>query len=262
MIEMSESARQRFDEYLHRLRATLRGSRSVQADDVEQSVREHVEIALAGLPAPVGAEHLAPVLERLGSPERWLADDERPAWRRAMERIASGPEDWRLAYLSFSLFVLAMLFFPLGGGFLLIPAYLVSRAYIEFTTGRGEVIGARRWLAYPAIAIPLLLVILLFLVGPVAPLLAWGIGDEGFHTAWNLRANEQPLQERLRIEIGLGAAAFGVWWMAASGIAALLLRPLRFAFAPLLDQMRGRHLLFLTLGGVVAVAVGVAVLYA
>jgi len=262
MIELSESARQRFDDYLHRLRITLRGSRTVQADDVEQSVREHVEIALAGVPVPVGAESLAPVLERLGPPERWLPDDERPAWRRMMERIATGPEDWLLAYLSFSLFLLAMLLFPVVGVFLLLPAYLVSRAYVEFVAGRAEAIGARRWLVYPAIVLPLLFALLLFLVGPVAPLLAWGIGDREFHRPWNLTADEQPMVERLRIEVGLSAVAFGAWWIVASGIAALLLRPIRFTFAPLLDRMQRRHLLFLTLAGIVAAGVGAAVLYA
>lgn len=261
MIELSESARQRFDDYLHRLRITLRGSRTVQADDVEQSVREHVEIALAGVPVPVGAESLAPVLERLGPPERWLPDDERPAWRRMMERIATGPEDWRLAYLSFSLFLLAILLFPMGGVFLLLPAYLVSRAYVEFVAGRGENIGARRWLVYPAIVLPLLFALLLFLVGPVAPLLAWGIGDREFHRLWNL-TSDKPIVERLRIEVGLSAVAFGAWWIVASGIASILLRPIRFAFAPLLDRMQRRYLLFLTLAGIVAAGLGAAALYA
>jgi hypothetical protein len=240
----------------------LRGSRTVQADDVEQSVREHVEIALAGVPAPVGAESLASVLERLGSPERWLPDDERPAWRRMMDRISNGPEDWRLAYLSFGLFLLSMLFFPVGGFLLLLPAYLLSRAYVEFVVGRGENIGARRWLVYPAIVVPLLFALLIFLIGPVAPLLAWGVGDQEFHRLWNLRAGGQPIADRLRVEVGLSAVSFGAWWVIASGVAAMLLRPIRFVFAPLLDRVQRRHLLFLTLAGVVATGVGAAVLYA
>lgn len=262
MIELSESARQRFEDYLRRLRVTLRGSRSVQADDVEQSVREHVEVALTGIPAPVGAEFLAPVLERLGPPERWLPEEERPAWRRMMERIAKGPDDWRLAYLSFSLLLLMLLLLPIGGILLLFPAYLVSRAYIEFIAGRGEEIGARRWLVYPAIVLVLVFAIGLFLVGPVAPLLAWGIGDHGFHRVWNLRFDNQPIVERLRVEGGFAAIAFGSWWIVASGIIAIVLRPIRFVFKPLLDRLRRVHLLFLTLAGAIAIAAGAALLYA
>ena len=47
MIEMTPAARERMDNYLQHLRSELRGTRSVVVDEVEQSVREHIEIALA-----------------------------------------------------------------------------------------------------------------------------------------------------------------------------------------------------------------------
>ena len=71
----------------------------------------------------------------------------------------------------------------------------------------------------------------------------------------------QPVIEPLRIEVGMSAVASVRGWIVASGIAAILLRPIRFMFAPLLDRMQRRHLLFLTLAGVVAAGLGAAVLY-
>ena len=260
MIQLNDSARQRFDDYLRRLRVTLRGS-SVAADEVEQSVREHIEMALAGVPAPVGAEVLTPVLDRLGPPERWIPEEERPAWRRMLDRIASGPEDWRLAYLSFTVFAVAMLLFVVGGFFLLLPAYLLSRAYVELIADRGEAMGPRRWLVYPAIIVPLVFFLMLFLVGPVVPLLAWGIDDDGFHEMWNLEPQDQPIVEQLRINVGLSAAAFGAWWIVAAAIMSLLLRPIRFLFAPLLDTIHRRHVLILAIVGAVALGLGALALY-
>ncbi|HEY3055398.1 MAG TPA: hypothetical protein VGK31_05660 [Thermoanaerobaculia bacterium] len=253
MIELSDSARQRFDDYLHRLRRTLRGN---QADDVEQSVREHVEIALAGIPAPVGAEHLGVVLERLGPPERWLPEEELPIWRRVMTRIANGPDDWRVAYLSFGLFLLTLLLLPLGIGILLlVPAYLVGRAFVELLSERGEPIGARRWLVYPPIAALLFLLFSGFLIGPVVPLLGWGIGEGGFHRLWN------PAMDRIRVNAGLTAASIGLWWILYSVVLTILFRPIRFAFAPLLDRLRRRHLWLLSLAGAISLGVGAALLY-
>ena len=66
MIEMTPAARERMNDYMQRMRSELRGSRSVVADDVEQSVREHIEIALEHAAAPVGATEVIGVLDRLG----------------------------------------------------------------------------------------------------------------------------------------------------------------------------------------------------
>src|SRR5438270_7896073 len=178
MIEMSDSARQRFDEYLRRLHRALRGN---QIDDVEQSVREHVEIALAGIPAPVGAEQLGPVLDRLGPPERWVPENEQPLWRRVLLRFSYGPDDWRIAYVSFGLFLLTIALLPIGVGlFLALPAFLLSRAFVELLADRGEAIGARRWLVYPAIISVVVFASVIFIIGPIAPVIAWGIEEHGF----------------------------------------------------------------------------------
>ena len=95
MIDLTPEANSRFEQYLERMRNALRGSRSVEPAEIEQNVREHVEIALGGASAPVGADRLGQVLEQLGPPERWLTDDDRPLWRRVLHRFTAGPEEWR-----------------------------------------------------------------------------------------------------------------------------------------------------------------------
>lgn len=260
MIELTDSARERLDDYVRRLRAALRGTRSIEPDEVEQSVREHVEIALHGTPAPVGAEPLAEVLERLGPPERWLAEDERPVWRQMMERLRKGPEDWRLAYASFGLFVLSLLLLPAGIGVLLFPAaFLLSRAYVEFLETRGERLGARRWLVYPPIAIVMMGVLTVLLVAPVAAFLAWGIGDHALH-----RMFLQPhwiAGDHFRFDTGVAAMAFGVWWIVASLLLAAFARPIRFPFKPLLDNFQRRHAYVLTAIGFIVAAAGALTLF-
>jgi len=258
MIEMTSAARERLDNYLQRLRTELRGTRSVAADEVEQSVREHIDIALATAQSPVGATEVIGVLDRLGPPESWLADEERPLWRRALDRVRFGPEGWRLAYLAFGLFLLSIVFLPIGGILLIIPAMLVSRAYIELARDRGEPLGARRWLVYPSIAVVLAFATGLLIVGPPLPLLAFGLNDniEPMFDIPHTRAGE------MRFLFGLGGVLFGSWWILAAGFCAAFLRPIRFVFAPLLDGLRRKHFAVLAaIGALVAAASALLIYY-
>jgi hypothetical protein len=258
MIEMTPAAQERLDNYLQRMRSELRGTRTVVADEVEQSVREHIEIALATAQTPVGATEVIGVLDRLGPPERWLADEERPMYRRVMDRLRSGPEDWRLAYLAFGLFLASMVFLPIGGVLLLIPAMLVSRAYIEFARDRGEPLGARRWLVYPSIAIVLAFAVGLLIVGPPLPVMALGLDDryEPMFDIPHTRAGEA------RFVFGMGGVVFGSWWILAAAFCAAFLRPIRFVFAPLLDGLQRKHFAVLAaIGALVAAAGGMLIYY-
>ncbi|HUP49201.1 MAG TPA: hypothetical protein VNA04_10470 [Thermoanaerobaculia bacterium] len=259
MIDLTDAARVRFDAYLSRLRSALRGTPRVAADEVEQNVCEHIEVALAGTPAPVGAEHLGAVLDRLGPPERWLPEEELPAWRRWLERLRTGPEEWRLAYLAFGFFVAMVIFMPLGGILLLIPAYLLSRAYVSLLAEQGEEIGARKWLVYPAIVVVLLIAGFLVLIGPVAPLLNWAFDEGGLAF---LMANSAANLEGTRVAVGLVLISFGAWWVLASGLLALLHRPIQIMGRPLLDDSRRKHLWFLTLAGALLGGAGAAVVFA
>lgn len=258
MIDLTPEAKRRFDEYLQRMRVSLRGRRAVEPDEVEQNVIEHVEVALAGVPSPVGPDRLGTVLEQLGPPERWLPEDERPFWRKAMDRVMTGPEDWRLAYASLGLTLLMVITLPIGGALLLLPAFLLSRAYVALMEDRGEPLGARKWLVLPPIVLALLLVCGVALLAPAAAfgaiLSEIGLRELGFD--WGSR------WERGRLFLGAMALGTGGWWIVLSGVFAMLLRPFRALFAPMTSGLRRGHALVLTIAGVVIAALGAVLLFA
>jgi VIT1/CCC1 family predicted Fe2+/Mn2+ transporter len=253
MIELTPDAKVRFEMYLHRIRTALRGTRAIEATEVEQSVREHVELALSAAPAPVGSEALAGVLEQLGPPELWLLDEDRPAWRRFVDRLITGPEDWRLAYVSFGLTLLMVLTFPAGGVLLLVPAFIVSRAWVALMNDRGAPLDARRWLVLP----PIVLAMLLFIGGAMGSV----IGLAGVTAAENdLRVYGIPRPGDSAEEIvafaGYLATVAGVWWIVLSALLAFLFEPIRSLFAPVLEGAKRRHLLVLAALGAVCLAIG------
>jgi len=110
VIELSEKARKTLSEYLDQVKRSLKGVKYIDADEIVQNVNEHIENELGETPEPVSSEKLGAVLEKLGSPLQWVPEEEISWWRKVILRIYSGPEDWRLAYLSFGLFFIAFLF--------------------------------------------------------------------------------------------------------------------------------------------------------
>ena len=258
MIDFTPEAKRKFDEYLHRMRASLQGRRAVEPQEVEQNVVEHVEAALAGVPSPVGQERLSEVLTQLGPPERWLPEDERPAWRRVVDRFMTGPEDWRLAYLSLAITFLMIVFLPVGGFLLVVPGYLLSRAYVELLSDRGEALGARRWLVLPPIVLLMLLVCGAALLGPAAAMgsILSEIGLQELGWEWNGRT------DYARIFSGVLSLAVGGWWIVLSGIFAMLMRPFRAMFQPLTAGLRRGHAFVLTIAGTIVAAIGEVLLYA
>lgn len=258
MIDLTPDAKRKFDEYLQRMRASLRGSRSVEPDEVEQNVVEHVELALAGAPSPVSPERLDTVLEQLGPPERWLPDDDRPIWRKAMDKVIAGPEDWRLAWASLGLTLLMVITMPIGGVLLLLPAYMLSRAYVALMEERGEAMGARKWLVLPPIV---LLMLALCGTALIAPAGAFGailsevaIRDLGF--------DYETRFERGRLFMGLLSMSTGVWWIVLSGVFAMLMRPFRALFLPVTAGLKRGHALVLTLAGAVLAGIGALLVFA
>jgi hypothetical protein len=261
-MNLTPEANVRFEQYLHQMRSALRGSRAVEATEVEQNVREHVEMALAGGDGPIDSARLSAVLEQLGPPNRWLTDDDRPWWRRALHTISQGPEDWRLAYLAFGAFAFALVTFPFGIGVLfMIAAFLFSRATVELLAERDEPLGARRWLVLPAIWVVLLLIALPALIVPVVGFSQMGISDGKIDILDNERAAHGSL-ERMRLEAGFIAAVAGTWWLVLAGLLAALIKPFRAIFHPVTANFTRKHTGVLALVGIMMAAIGAVLLFA
>ena len=147
MIELTQGAQGRLDDYLCEMRQALSGSASVDPVEVERDVRDHIDEALAGHVGPVEASALDDVLRTLGSPAQWLPPERESASFRKFSaellspfkeavfeigrRLTGGPECYRLAYLSLLLLVAGFCLFPLLDahrdlGFLPILAIIVS----------------------------------------------------------------------------------------------------------------------------------------
>ena len=149
MKTFTEDARKHLDKYLQQIRIYLQGCQSVDADEVERDVMEHIEEALEGAEEPVSFNALDAVLKRLGHPSQWVPIEELPWWRRMTFRLRTGPEDWRLAYLSIGILVLGILF---GRLFFLaiLASFCVSRAALSMVEDPNE-LGAQKWLIYPSL---------------------------------------------------------------------------------------------------------------
>jgi hypothetical protein len=239
MMDMTPAARQQLDDYLQRLRSELRATRAEVAEEVEQSVREHIEVALDDAPTPVSGTDMIGILDRLGSPEQWLGEEERAAASRVG---SSGADDSRLPYVAFGLVLASIVSFMFFGFLLLIPAMFVSRAWIEQKRERGEPLGSKRWLVYPSIALVLAFVAVLLLLGPPLGAMALVRGE-------------------LRFDAGVRAVMFGAWWIITGALCAAFIRPIRFVFLPLLDGVRRKDFAVLSAIGALMAAAGAALIY-
>jgi hypothetical protein len=257
-LTLTADAQQLYDRYLQTVRWSVRGI--ADADEIERDVREHVATALMKEAGPVTSNTLREVLSRLGDPWQWIPLDELPLWRRTLMRFWLGPDDWRLAYVCFGLLMVGLVTLPIGIGVVfLLGAYLLARATCEVAADRDGSLGARRWLVYPPLLIAAVAVASFLLIAPVAPVLGWGIGERGFlmmfdHAGFNFA---DPVQNGAFI-FATGAVTVGIWWIAFSALAAVLIRPLRFLVAPFADRLRRIHMLWMTAAGVVLLAGGVA----
>ncbi len=82
MIELTQTAQTSLDKYLHQARAYLKGTKSVDAAEVEQNITEHIENELSNAAEPVSADDLETVLQKLGSPRQWSAKRNCPCGER------------------------------------------------------------------------------------------------------------------------------------------------------------------------------------
>ena len=171
VLKLSLNAQKSFDDYLNQVKAYLKGVKSVDADEIQQQITEHIENELAGSAEPVSSETLDEVLKKLGSPQQWVPEEELPWWKKFALRVRTGPEDWRLAYISFGLLLLGFLLPP--AFLLLVPAsYLVSRAALSFSNYDLQV-KAQKWLLYPSLLIVYTSLLLLLLSWPLILILTF-----------------------------------------------------------------------------------------
>lgn len=164
MATLSESAEKILHDYLRQARMYLRGSKSVDVDEIEQNITEHIENELEGAAEPVSRDVLDAVLKKLGSSQQWVPMEELPWWWKIIFRLRSGPEDWRLAYISFALTVAGLLLLPSvpAGIVLILAGFVAARAVLSVTADAKE-LKAQKWLIFPPLIlvyIPLLLVIM------------------------------------------------------------------------------------------------------
>lgn len=197
MTEFTPTAEARLHDYLAQVRQALYAHPDVSPDEVEADVREHIATEFARLTRPVALSELEAVLTRLGPPTQWAAagaSSQAPPriepfdWTDFVVRIRrrvlgvfatlwKGPEDWRLAYLTFALTLLA----PFTLGLSLVVAWFFGRAAVELAKEKGEPLGARRWLTYPAILAVCLPLFLGLMFGP--PVAAVKLTDEAVSVA-------------------------------------------------------------------------------
>jgi len=253
MIRLTPEARTYLDDYLADVRSAVAGHHSLSPDEIEQDVRDHVYSALEGAGQPVTAPQVAAVLDRLGPPSQWVADEPRSVWKyladklkpvghRAVEQIKSLPSDayhvgrglaarvrgissdWRLAYVTLGLLVLGMVFPPL-----LIASYFVARADVAVARERGESLGARRWLVYPPLVIVSIVLFLALAIWPIPA--AVGVSHQiprSLHADAGeiMRVSPRAVQPVVAVYLAVGAVS--LWW----GLVSLIV--LRFPKLPAL----------------------------
>ncbi len=242
MIELSCHAQKTLDQYLRQVHAYLRGSASVDAGDVEQSIHEHVETELAHASEPVTAEQLTDVLKRLGSPRQWVPEEELPWWRRMILHWQVGPDDWRLAYLSFILLFVGLigLFASSPIWVLILASVLVSRAALS-AAGDSDLSKGQKWLLYPgliAVYAPLVACILCW--APVFLTLVAVDLDHfpGLYSWWSeMYGSPEGSSYYILIAAALVTGVTGLWWIVVGFATLIWLKWIRVLFYPFAESL-------------------------
>ena len=147
MKQLTQNAQELLDKYLQEVRLCLQGSESVDVDEIHRDIIEHIEQELESAAEPVSFEELDKVLIRLGSPRQWEPQDEMSWFHRMSLRLRTGPDDWRLAYITLGTFVLACISGP--GAILLIPlSFYFARTALTLAGGP-EQLGNQKYLIIP-----------------------------------------------------------------------------------------------------------------
>lgn len=253
--QLTDDARTHLERYLRQVSATLRGHSGVEATDIERDVRGHIDAALAGQPEPIDTRTLLPILERLGAPGSWIPEDELSVGRRLLNRLRSGPEEWRLAYLSLALFFTGTALF-LSGPWLwpleplmAVASVLMARAALALLAEHDEPVSARRWLLHPPLVVAYLPLVVAFLAWP-APLAV-------------AAADTVPVIRDVMAQVNVpfppaalvAAAALGLWWTVLGLVLMVWTRLIGIVFYPFGGWFTRRHAGRLAMAGVLVMGV-------
>ena len=248
MITLSKSAEKSLHDYLGQARAYLRGSKSIDANEVEQNITEHIENELEGAAEPVSRDVLDAVLKKLGSPQQWIPEEELTWWRKVILRLRSGPEDWKLAYIALALLVtgILVLSYATEGIVLILAGFLASRAALS-EAGDPKELKAQKWLLYPAMIVVYLFMLLVLLAWPLVLSIPLAEGYErDFRESYDSFSNETVYWV---MAVSVILAGLGLWW---SILAALILKPrrlLQVLFRPFAEKMKSKWAIRLLLIG-------------
>jgi len=255
MIELTGNAQKSLDKYLHQARAYLKGAKSVDAAEVEQNITEHIENELAGAAEPVSAEELETVLEKLGSPQQWVPEEELPWWRKMMLRVQTGPEDWRLAYISFGLFVSGVMLLPTGA-ILIAGGFIAARAALSVVEDSTQ-LKAQKWLLYPS-----LMTVYLALLGALLALPLLALVPLAYEWEHTLKDDFRILDDMhyWLAACTVFAGSLGLWWIIQAVV--LLARPNipKVLFRPFADGFNRKWTLVLICVGFVVLVLSLVVL--
>lgn len=181
MKDMTKAARRRLETYLDEVKLCLKGARSVDSTEVERDITEHIAQELESAAEPVDVDVIEKVLTRLGSPRQWLPAEEMSWFRKAALRLRTGPDDWRLAYITIGTFIAACISGP--GAILFLPLSFYFARVTLHIAGGAEKLGNQKYLLYPSL-ICIYVLLTLALLGLPLLLLSAADGLERRHAGW------------------------------------------------------------------------------
>lgn len=244
-VNYSEGARGRIEDYLGSVLSYLNNSNKVDAREVVEDLRGHIERELLSAEQPVTEDAAKKVLDRLGPPEQYLDEGELTPWRKMILTLRRGPEDWRLAYLSFVvLFVGTLLTGPIG----IIASFLLSRASI--TIAKEPNPPAKKWLIYPGLVAMyfLISVVVLFWPGNLG-MLIMAFTEQPRDLLWKAKYFDSDGLGTVMGGIAIGFVALAIWWTVLWGIVKVKMQAFRTLFTPFAENWNGRFIGILALIG-------------
>jgi len=242
IVEYNAGAEARVADYLRRVRERLVAAESVDAEEVANDLRIHIDRELSEMRQPVSEADVSSVLNRLGPPEQVVSEEDMSWWAKMLLRWHRGPEDWRLAYLSLGVFVIGTLVAgPLG----LIASFLLSRAALP-VAGEPEP-RAKKWLIYPSLIVVYLLVAAIGLLWPLWPGFAFGVLVASLQHGLPYK---QPAATVLLdgLRTAGGAMGLAIWWSLLWAYGRRHLPVVRTLFRPFAEKWTGRNFRKATVG--------------